>query len=139
VLDYDPLRSSHNRSTTGLRKVAHGSDVGGWLQLGVNLGGIAGVLALLAGGRLVARSWADALVRQANLNAETAWKAAEAADRRADLLQNTMVEMTAAVRAVETLVRSQGMGPYREQSSTWQPIPLPPAIEGGRAPTGGTT
>lgn len=120
-------------------RYASGVEPTGWLQIGVNLGGIAGVLALLAGGRLVARSWADALVRQANLNAETAWRAAEAADRRADLLQNQMVEQTAALRAVETLVRSQGMGPFQGQSSTWQPIPLPPGLEGGRAPTGGTS
>jgi hypothetical protein len=103
----------------------------GWLQFGVNLGGIIGVLGLLAGGKLVARSWADALVRQANLNAETAWKAAEAADRRADLAQAAVVEQTAALRAVETLVRSQGMAGLG-QSSTWQPIPLPPAPTGGQ-------
>jgi hypothetical protein len=93
----------------------------GWLQFGVNLGGIIGVLGLLAGGKLVARSWADALVRQANLNA----------DRRADLAQAAVVEQTAALRAVETLVRSQGMAGLG-QSSTWQPIPLPPAPTGGQ-------
>jgi hypothetical protein len=106
-------------------------DPTGWLQVGVNLGGIMTVLGLLAGGRLVARSWADALVRQANLNAETAWRAAEAADKRADLLQSAIVEQTAAMRAVETLVRSQGMGPFQGQSNTWQPIPLSPGPRDG--------
>lgn len=76
-------------------------------QLGVNLGALGTVLTLLAMGRLVARSWADALVAQANLSAEAAWKAAAAADTRADLLQQAIVEQTAAMRAVETLVRQQ--------------------------------
>lgn len=79
-------------------------------QLGVNLGALGVVLSLLAMGRLVARSWADALVTQANKSADLAWQAAKAADTRADLLQQTMVEQTAALRAVETLVRE---GPKR--------------------------
>jgi hypothetical protein len=81
------------------------------LSFGANLGAIASVLLLLATGKLVARSWADALVRQANLAAEVAWKAAEAADRRADLMQAAMVEQTAAMRAVETLVRADRRPP----------------------------
>jgi succinate dehydrogenase/fumarate reductase flavoprotein subunit len=83
-----------------------------WLQaaqLGANLGGIMAVLALLAGGRLVARSWADAVVTQANHNAHEARKAAEAADTRADLLHAALVEQTAAIRAMEALVRSSGL------------------------------
>lgn len=111
----------------------------GWLQLGVNLGGIMAVLGLLASGKLVARSWADALVKQANLSADSAWRAAEAADRRADLAQSAVVEQTAALRAVETLVRSQGMAGLG-QSSTWQPIPIPPAATAGpQAIAGGQT
>ena len=85
-----------------------------WLQLinfGANLGAVGAVLTLLATGRLVARSWADALVKQANIAAEVAWRAAEAADRRADLVQSAMVEQTAALRAVETLVRASQSPP----------------------------
>lgn len=84
-----------------------------WLPIanfGINAGALSAVLLLLANGRLVARSWADALVKQANSNAETALRMAFEADRRADLFQTAMVEQTAALRAVETLVRSQGMG-----------------------------
>jgi hypothetical protein len=81
-----------------------------WINLGANLGAVGGVLWLLASGRLVARSWADAVVQQANHNATDARTAAEAADRRADLLQAAIVEQTAALRAVEALVRSQATG-----------------------------
>ena len=106
-----------------------------WLQVvgfGANLGAIGVVLMLLATGRLVARSWADALVTQANLTAEQARKAAEAADTRADLVQSAMIEQTAALRAIETVVRSAGMNqsggwpPDRAQSSTWSPSPPGP-------------
>lgn len=76
------------------------------LSFGANLGAVGAVLLLLASGKLVARSWADALVRQANIAAERADRAAEAADKRADLLQAAIVEQTAAMRAVETLVRA---------------------------------
>lgn len=81
-----------------------------WLPVvnfGANLGAVGGVLWLLAGGKLVARSWAMDLVSQANRAADRAEKAAEAADTRADLLQTSIVEQTAALRAVESLVRSQ--------------------------------
>lgn len=99
-----------------------------FVSFGANLGAVGTVLALLATGRLVARSWADALVRQANLNAETAWRAAEAADKRADLLQAAIVEQTAAMRAVETLVRSQSMGPG---GLTWPPTRALPSSTSG--------
>lgn len=79
-------------------------------QFGVNLGALAGVLMLIARGSLVARSWADALVKQANENA-AAWKtAAEASDRRADLMVQLVTEQTAAMRAVEALVRTGQRG-----------------------------
>lgn len=90
-----------------------------WLPIvnfGANLGAVGAVLALLATGKLVARSWADALVKQANLAAEVAWRAAEAADRRADLLQAAIVEQTAAMRAVETLVRASQKPPRGGQT-----------------------
>lgn len=72
---------------------------------GANLGAVGVVLTLLATGKLVARSWADGIVAAANRAADRAERAAEAADKRADLLQAAIVEQTAALRAVETLVR----------------------------------
>lgn len=79
-------------------------------QIGINLGALVGVLMLIARGVLVARSWADALVKQANENA-AAWKtAAEASDRRADQMVQVVTEQTAALRAVETLVRANQRG-----------------------------
>jgi len=91
------------------------------VSFGANLGAVGAVLILLAGGRLVARSWAKDLVDQANKNAETAWKAAEAADKRADLVQQTMVEQTAALRAVESLVRSLSAPAIDRRQATWEP------------------
>jgi maltose-binding protein MalE len=79
------------------------------VNFGANLAGVGGVLWLLASGKLVARSWAIDLVSQANRAADRAEKAAEAADTRADLLQASIVEQTAALRAVETFVRLQSM------------------------------
>jgi hypothetical protein len=101
-----------------------------WLQLinlGGNFGALAAVLALLATGKLVARSWAMDLVEQARDAAERAQRSAEAADARADLVQTAMVEQTAAIRAMETALLSVGMGwPHGQaQSSTWRPRQLP--------------
>lgn len=79
------------------------------INFGANLAGVGGVLWLLATGKLVARSWAMDLVAQANRAADRAEKAAQAADTRADLLQASIVEQTAALRAVETFVRLQSM------------------------------
>lgn len=77
------------------------------IATGGNLGAVGTVLWLLATGKLVARSWAMDLVAQANRAADRAEKAAEAADARADILHRSIVEQTAALRAVEDLVRSQ--------------------------------
>lgn len=98
-----------------------------WLQFvgaGANLGALGVVLMLLSTGRLVARSWAKDLVEQANRNAADARASAIAADTRADLLQNAMVEQTAAIRAMESALRSVNMGwpmTDRAQSGTWHP------------------
>jgi hypothetical protein len=100
-----------------------------WLQfvgVGANLGALGVVLMLLASGKLVAGSWAKALVEQANRNAADARAAAIAADTRADLLQTAMVEQTAAIRAMESALRSVTMGwpqTDRAQSGTWHPQP----------------
>ena len=80
------------------------------INLGVNFGALGVVLMLIATGKLVAESWAKALVEQANRAADRAEAAAAAADTRADLVQSAMVEQTAAIRAVETLVRAQDAG-----------------------------
>jgi hypothetical protein len=87
------------------------------INFGANLASVGAVLWLLATGKLVARSWAMDLVAQANKAADRAEKAAEAADTRADLLQASIVEQTAALRAVETLVRSQLTAPGGGQAS----------------------
>lgn len=84
-----------------------------WAQLGA-VGLLAvGVIAVLAG-RLVARSWVNILLQQAELRVQQAdrnadrWQAAaEASDKRADLFGEQLGEVLAVMRAVETLVRAQ--------------------------------
>lgn len=105
-----------------------------WLQFvgfGANLGAIGIVLMLLATGKLVARSWALDLVELARDAAERAQRSAEAADARADLVQAAMIEQTAAIRAMETALRSVGMAWPSDtaQSSTWstRQLPAPPS------------
>lgn len=77
------------------------------IQLGINLGAVGAVLTLLASGRLVARSWADAVVKQANMAAQAADLRAERAEARADEAVRLMTEQTAALRAVQALVQQQ--------------------------------
>lgn len=76
-----------------------------WAQLGAT--GIVAlfVLAILTG-RLVPRSTAKALVDQANATAARWQAAAEASDKRADMFGEQLGEVVAAMRAVETLVRT---------------------------------
>lgn len=81
-------------------------------QLGaVGLLGVV-VMAILVG-RLVPRSATRSLLEQAELrvqlaehNAERWQAAAEASDKRADLLAQQLGEVLSAMRAVETLVRA---------------------------------
>lgn len=84
-----------------------------WAQLGaVGLVGVF-VVAILVG-RLVPRSAARDLVAQAELRAQAAernadrWQtAAEASDKRADLIGEQFGEVLAVMRTVEGLVRAQ--------------------------------
>lgn len=51
------------------------------------------------------------MLAQANAHAESWRAAAEASDRRADAVVQTMTEMLSAMRALEALVRTQQRGP----------------------------
>lgn len=92
-----------------------------WAQLGaVGLLGV-GVLAVLAG-RLVARSWVNILLQQAELRVQQAernadrWQAAaEASDKRADVFGEQLGEVLAVMRSVEALVRTQPAQPRDPQ------------------------
>jgi hypothetical protein len=88
-------------------------------QLGA-VGMLAGVLVMLFTGRIWVRAAVRALVEeagkrveeagkrveQANVNAAAWQRAAEASDQRADQIIHTLTEQTAALRAVEALVRA---------------------------------
>lgn len=68
-------------------------------------GGAVGAIALLCY-RLL-----RTMLAQANAHAESWRAAAEASDRRADAVVQTMTEMLSAMRALEALVRTQQRGP----------------------------
>jgi hypothetical protein len=71
-----------------------------WLAPLAVQGGAVSVLGLLAW-RLVLT-----LIRQTNASADRAWRAVEAADRRADESVRLLGEVLSALRAVEALVRT---------------------------------
>jgi ABC-type nickel/cobalt efflux system permease component RcnA len=76
-----------------------------WAQLGA-VGLLALVVLAIVTGRLVPRSVASTLVKQANATA-TQWQAAaEASDQRADEAVKLLGEVLSALRSVETLVRT---------------------------------